>query len=363
MSMKRTVLSIGSLVCVGLLAASVVACKDKDGNKAKPKAADAAVAPPTEPVKSPVVKAPSQDELAAWYRDCWSQWNAQAWDKFGPCYDEKAVSELPGTPSTNGRAAIVASAKETRTPWPDLSGELELVLVNGKYIFGVALLRGTHTAPFKLPTMEIPASNKKFGYLFAHLVEVNDQGKVVHEWGFFDTGTLMGQLGVNPNPHRPAIGEGWAEKPTVVAKNDATEKANLDVYMKMIEAYNAHDAKAMGALFADELVWSETGWPVDQDKKALTKNLESMWKGFSDAKLTPGLSFAAGDYVLGVNTLSGTNDGVSKEMGLNKTGKKMELSTLEVDQYKDGKLVKGWLFYDGGQVAMQLGLGAAPPPK
>jgi predicted ester cyclase len=359
--MKRTLLSIGSLACAALLATSAVACKDKGGKKEKPAPVDAAVAPVKEPVKEPVVKAPTQDELAAWYKDCWSQWNAQAWDKFAACYDEKAVSEAPGTPATTGRDAIVTSAKETRTPWPDASGELQLVLVNGKYVFGVALLRGTHTAPMKLPTMEIPASNKKFGYLFAHLIEVNDAGKVVHEWGFFDTGALMGQLGVNPSPHRAAISEGWAEKPTVVAKNDAIEKANLDAHMKLLEAYNAHDIKAMQAGMADGVVWSEAAMPTDSDKKAMAKMLPGFWKAFSDAKLTPGLSFAAGDYVVAVNTLSGTNDGVSKEMGLNKTGKKMEITALQVDQYQDGKLVKGWLFYDGGQAAMQLGMGAAPP--
>ena len=366
--MISLVRKLGTVVCAALLMTS--ACKDKDGNKnAKPKVTDptkvgtgsSTGAGTGEPVKQPEpVKAKTQDELAAWYKACWQAWSIKAWDTFAECYAEHATSESAGTPKTTGRAAIIASAKETAKPWPDLSGELQLVLVNGHHILGIALLRGTHTAPFKLPDLVIPPSNKKFGYLFAHLVEVDDKGQVVKEWGFADTGTLMGQLGVNPEPHRPAMAEGWADKPTILARNDATEKANLALFASGVEAFNKHENKALVAMSADDLVWSELAMPKDLDKKAMARNLDTMWKGFSDAKLTPAVSFSGGDYVVAVSTLAGTNDGVMKEMHLDKSGKKMAVTALELQQYKDGKLAKGWLFYDGGQLAMQLGLGAAP---
>jgi predicted ester cyclase len=77
-------------------------------------------------------------------------------------------------------------------------------------------------------------------------------------------------------------------------------------------------------------------------------------------KITPTSVWGAGDYVVATGKIAGTNDGDMKAMKLKKTGKKVDMSWLEIDRFKDGKLAEGWLFYDGMAFANQLGL--VPPP-
>jgi predicted ester cyclase len=95
-------------------------------------------------------------------------------------------------------------------------------------------------------------------------------------------------------------------------------------------------------------------------KKAFLTGLPGMFKAFSDLKITNDTSWAAGDYVVSTGTWAGTNDGDIKEMKLKKTGKKVSLPFVEITEFKDGKISKNWIFYDGMQFAVQLGLVPAP---
>src|SRR5205823_2673519 len=96
----------------------------------------------------------------------------------------------------------------------------------------------------------------------------NPQGEATHEWAFVDGGTMMAQLGVSKMPARKALTKGWAASPEIViAKNDDAEKANVATFQTVIDAFNAHDAKAFGATLAKDVVWSDLGEPKDLDMK------------------------------------------------------------------------------------------------
>ena len=58
--------------------------------------------------------------------------------------------------------------------------------------------------------------------------------------------------------------------------------------------------------------------------------------------------------------MTGTNDGDVPMMKLKKTGKPIDVTFLEIDKVKDGKVTNAWLFYDNMAFASQLGL--MPPP-
>ena len=51
----------------------------------------------------------------------------------------------------------------------DVSGEPQLILVNGEHVASVLLLKGTNSGPLPGPGGAVlPATNKKFGVLIAH---------------------------------------------------------------------------------------------------------------------------------------------------------------------------------------------------
>ena len=207
----------------------------------------------------------------------------------------------------------------------------------------------------------VPATGKKIGFFAAHSIELNDAGKVVKETLSYDGGTVAGQLGLMPMPHRKAVDTGWTDKPIVVASGSEIEKSNLAAMAKEIEAFNKRDGAGALATAADDVVFSEMSAPADRvGKKEALKGMEDMYKAFPDAKLNVKSSWAAGDYVVTTGTWSGTNTGDSPAMKMKKTGKAVAVQFVEIDKFAAGKTKNIWLFSNGAAAAAQLGL---LPPK
>jgi len=353
--------SLVGLACSALL--TLAACKKEE---APPPPAPKPEAKKEEPKPEPP-KPLAAAERGQWYLDCWSKFNSKAWDDFKKCFAADAETDDvdSGMPPAKGIDAVMERAKFHAQGFPDVMGEAQLVLVSGNTIMGAWLVKGTNSEKMMgMDGKEMAPTGKKVGFLLGHVVQTSEDGRsVVKEWGFVDMGSMSGQLGLNPAPHRPAMEKG-ADAPTVVvAADDQKEKDNLALVAKETEAYNKHDAKALAEMYTDDLVWTEAAMP-DMDKKAMLKGLAGMWKGFSDMKITSEMSIAAGDFVGEVGTMAGTNDGDYPDMKLKKTGKTVSGRYMRIVKIEGGKIKQSWLFYNSMVWAVQLGLVPAPgaPP-
>lgn len=321
-----------------------------------------AAAPVAEPAKPPELTGEQKVQL---YQDCWALLNAKDLSKFSECYADNAVAEVvdSGMPSAIGKAAIIEQrVKPLVTAFPDLTGESVLTLQNGNVVFSVSLLKGTHKAPLASPKGELPATNKKIGVLSAVLVELQN-GKAVKQWEFIDDRTVMSQLGLMPGPVRKPLDAAPADKPVVLATGSDAEKANIETFKQMSEAFNKHDAAAVEAFLADDVVMSELYAPADRTgKKEVMKGWKETWKGMTDSKVQHSSIWAAGDYVVATGAFTGTNDGPLPSAKIwTKTGKPVNVQTLEVTKLEGGKVKKQWLFSNGLAFAAQLGI--LPPEK
>jgi steroid delta-isomerase-like uncharacterized protein len=345
-------------VCASLAFAAACSKEDKPAPTEKPTTAKT-----PEPVKppEPAPKAMTDDDKVAWYKGCWDAWSKKDWAAFDKCYAADAESEHvdSGMPAAKGKTAAIEIGKSFTTAYPDITGEPQLILVKGDWLFSVVLIRGTHTAPLATPMGELPPTNKKVGYMVGHAVQMSDKG-AVKDWFFGDQGTILAQLGQSPMPARPAIEQGWADKPVVIAKGDQKEKDNEAVSKAGIEAFNKHDVNAFLALLADDVVWSEAAMPADMDKKAAGAGMTEFFKSFSDIKITPEHAHGIGDWVVTIGGLAGTNDGDMPSMKMPKTGKPVQLRFIEFTRLDGGKMKGNWLFYNGLAMAAQLGM---IPPK
>jgi len=262
-----------------------------------------------------------------------------------------------GAPLTGPAVITEASAKEFASGFPDATVEPQLTLLNGNQVMAVVLVRGTNTGTYVSPMGSVPPTGKKVGFLAAQSVELNDWGKTVNEVKAYDGGTVAGQLGLAPTPHRKALETGWSEKPIVVASGSEVEKANLAAFNKEIEGFNKHDAAAALGAAADDLVFSELSAPADRTgKKEALKGAEEMFKAFPDSKIELKSAWPAGDYVVATGTWSGTNTGDMPSMKLKKTGKPVSVQFVEIDKFVGGKTKNVWMFMNGPAFAAQLGL-------
>jgi predicted ester cyclase len=362
--------SLGSFAALSLI--GLVACGQQEPAAAPlpappPATAAAPPAPPPVDVKAqepkPVPLTPEQKVKA--YQDGWAAFNAKDFAKFQAIWTDNASAELldMGPPKAGARA-IADDARAFATAFPDVTGELELTLVNGNNAVGVVLIRGTQKGTYETPMGPVPATNKKVGFLAAHGVELTDFGKADKEWLAYDGGTVAGQLGLMPMPHRKVIEAGWADKPVVVATGSDTEKANLAAFGAEVDGFNKHDAAAALASAAADLVFSELTAPADRTgKKEAQKGMEDMFKAFPDVKLDVKNTWSAGDYVVATGTWGGTNTGDMPSAHLKKTGKSVSVQFVEIDKFAAGKTKNIWIFSNGAAVAAQLGLMNPKEPK
>jgi len=321
---------------------------------------------PAEAPKPAAPPAATAEERSKWFKDCWAQFNAKDYAKFGGCYAENATSEQVdmGMPALSGRTNIVdKSAKLFGAAFPDLIGEQQLTLVSGNDIFAVVLLKGSHKGPLPNPQGEIAPTNKKIGYLVLQHVQTTPDGRSIAKERFiYDGGTFMSQLGVSALPARKALEQGWAEKPSLQSSGTEAEKANLAAFGAWNAAMNKHDAAALGALSTDDIVFSDLAGPADRvGKKEVLKSHEEMFKAFSDLKIEQTGAWAAGDYVISAGRFVGTNTGDAPSMKMKKTGKAVNVEYYTLTKLAGGKVKNNWVFSNGMAFAGQLGL--LPPPK
>lgn len=322
----------------------------------------AACSEPAPPPPPPAPTPATAEARVKLFTSCWDQFNNKAWDQFQNCFAENATAENidSGRPPTTGRAALLAQAKAEAESSPDRRGELKLALFNGSRIAAVAAFTGTNTGPMPGPDGKpMPATNKKFGLLIGQYLELDAMGAhATRESVYIEEGTFASQLGLSPQPYgRPVIALTGAAPITVIAKNDATETANVATVRAMMEAGNKHDFKAMETFMADNYKLIDVGQPQDLDKKAAMAASKEFLGAFKDLQATASDVWAAGDYVVIVGRIDGTNTGPMPSMGIAKaTNKKISGRFLEICKIENGKVTEDWLFYNTAAVASQLGL-------
>jgi predicted ester cyclase len=351
--------TIARLACLALLVGGAGCKKDKKGGKAdSPETADKT----TEKVETPPpVEKPKLDTIedrVAFYRACYGHLNAKDWDKFGACYTDGVVSENAGVATFNGRDAVLENIKNLTTALPDLDVTPTFVIASGNYVGAISTVTGTNSGAMKMGDHEMPATGKKVGFEQWHMVEIDPAaGGAVKEWLVADHSTIMGQLGMNPNPTRPVATKPTGEPTVVIAKGDDAEKANLAAYTAIsVDAFNKHDQKALMAGYAPTAKIMDRTMPADTDVKGAEKMFKEFIKGFPDIKTEMVASFAAGDYVVGAQKATGTNKGDLPSMGIKKTGKPVDMTVVEVVKLDKGKAVEHHIFMNAMAMAQQLGL-------
>ena len=355
---------MNKLVSIALIAVLGVGCKKKKPEEglepppAPPPAGSAMTPPPAAP------KPVSPEDLAKRLDECWGLWNAGKYDDFKGCFAPDATSEMPGSgmPVATGAAAVVEATKMLKPAFPDLKSELQLQLIDGNHAATVVLFTGTQTGPMDSPMGTIAPTNKKIGVMMAQALDFDDAGHAKHEGDYFDLATMLGQLSpMKDHPVRSAIDKLPMPRETVIAKDDEAEKANLAAAKSALDAFNKHDAKAFGDALATPSTWSEQAEAKDWDRTEAIAQAAAVWKGFSDLKMNASSTWAAGTYVVTVATMEGTNDAPIPALGIKvKTGKKVTVPFLAIQQLDKGKITHTWIFDQGLAFATQLGL--IPPP-
>jgi steroid delta-isomerase-like uncharacterized protein len=138
----------------------------------------------------------SEQENLKLARSSFDCWNAHDPERYVMLLEEKHVIESDTIPATmTGREAGREFMKTYVSAFPDLHFQIDQMLASGDFVVTQYTATGTHRGDL----MGIPATHRRATVRGCTVAEIRN-GKLTHDWIYWDTGTLLKQLGVLPNP-------------------------------------------------------------------------------------------------------------------------------------------------------------------
>ncbi|MCL7418099.1 MAG: ester cyclase [Halalkalicoccus sp.] len=133
------------------------------------------------------------------------------------------------------------------------------------------------------------------------------------------------------------------------------EEQNKGLVRRFVrEVVNAGDYEVVDELFAAEYVRHDPTLPEEKRGPGGFKETVEMWRtAFPDVEMTIDAMVAEGDLVAFRATETGTHEGTF--MGIEPTGKRVELTGNVMHRLEDGKLVETWASFDMLGLMEQLG--------
>ena len=136
----------------------------------------------------------SEQENLKLARASFDVWNAHDPERYVKLLDEKHVFESDTIPTAmTGREAGREFMKTYVSAFPDLHFQVDQMLASGDFVVTRWTATGTHRGEL----MGIPATNRRATTRGCTVVEIRN-GKLAHDWIYWDTGNLLRQLGVLP---------------------------------------------------------------------------------------------------------------------------------------------------------------------
>lgn len=96
-----------------------------------------------------------------------------------------------------GQAGFKAFCQGWLTAFSDARVEIKNQFASDTHVVTEFFGRGTHDGPLKSPMGSIPATRKKIDMKFCEVLQITN-GKVSEGRAYFDTATMLRQLGVTP---------------------------------------------------------------------------------------------------------------------------------------------------------------------
>ena len=331
------------------------------GGSAPSPTAPAAAEEPAAPVEAPASPAMSpaeaQRKALAEYAAAWDAGDADAAASF---YSAGAVIKLAGAPDVTGSGAIhglvaanLGMSSDDKTPFTRLFSD-------GNVVIGEWVWAGTHTGDL----MGLPPTQKPFGLKGISIYFFDDAAKLKAAHAYIDMGTLMSQLGVSKQPAPPLQALPIEAALEIAATDSESEQRNLALATSMFDAFEKKSEQQFLASVTDATEWEDTRRAETVKGEGAIRNyFKTQLKAFPDAKVTVLEAWAAGDYVILEWQFTGTHLGALGPIAATK--KPVELHAVDILQFgDDGKIIKGWVYGNTAELAMQLGLmpdpGAAP---
>ena len=137
------------------------------------------------------------------------------------------------------------------------------------------------------------------------------------------------------------------------------QPAATDIIRESINAWNAHDADGVARLVSNDFVSESDTLPAAlRGSEAVREVVQMYVRAFPDLHFEVEQMLREGEYVTTRWLATGTHGG--ELMGIPPTNKRVVTHGCTVDEVKNGKLVREWVYWDTGNLLRQIGVLPGP---
>jgi steroid delta-isomerase-like uncharacterized protein len=127
------------------------------------------------------------------------------------------------------------------------------------------------------------------------------------------------------------------------------------IVRQMIDAWNAHDPDGVARHVSSDFVSESDTLPAAlRGPEAVRHAVQMYVRAFSDLHFEIEQILASGDYVTTRWVATGTHDG--ELMGVPPTKKRIATHGCTVEEIRNDKLVREWIYWDTGNMLRQMGI-------
>jgi steroid delta-isomerase-like uncharacterized protein len=257
-----------------------------------------------------------------------------------------------------GLEGVMGFVMGLRTAFPDIVYTVEELISEGDSVVVRWHNQGTQQGDY----LGIPATGKTVAIGGGNLFHFQG-GKLVEEWGFPDSLSILIQLGVIPGGDQLGTATpGPMTGDAVAVATPGTEDANRALMEQFWAAYNAGDADTiLGQIFSPDFVNHTPAPGFPASGQGLVDTMLYFASGFPDQRASVEEIVVEGDLVASRVLVSGTHQGTA--YGVPPTGRHVTYGGLTIVRIANGKMVENWGFYDQVSILAQIGALGGPPPE
>ena len=132
-----------------------------------------------------------------------------------------------------------------------------------------------------------------------------------------------------------------------------------DIVRESIKAWNAHDPDGVARLVSDDFVSESDTLPAAlRGPEAVRQAVQMYVHAFPDLHFEVEQILASGDHVTVRWVATGTHGG--ELMGIPPTNRRVVTHGCTVEEVRNGKLVREWIYWDTGNLLRQIGVLPSP---
>lgn len=133
----------------------------------------------------------------------------------------------------------------------------------------------------------------------------------------------------------------------------------MDIARESIKAWNAHDPDGVARLVSNDFVSESDTLPAAlRGQDAVRQVVQMYLRAFPDLHFEIEQILSSGDHVTLRWRATGTHRG--ELMGIPATNRAADTHGCTVEEVRDGKIVREWVYWDTGNLLRQLGVLPTP---